>query len=145
MAGGIAAFKQAHPGYDVVVTSGHRTGGGYHGTGMAADFQIIGPNGAIENRGADPTGMYHRLARYALGYQLTHRPDLTGRFTWGGAFGTQRPSGGPPDLMHFDLGGHRGHYVQNRIENLQPLYPPTVASVPKDQNLPVAVDQAVKK
>jgi hypothetical protein len=132
MAGGIAAFKQANPGYDVVATSGHRHGGGFHSAGKAIDFQIIGPQGAIPNRGWDETGMYHKLAQFALGYQMKHRPDLTGKFTWGGAFGTQRPSGGPPDLMHFDLGGWRGHYTQNRIERLKPLYPPpAVASTAK--------------
>ena len=131
MAGGIAAFKQANPGYDVVATSGFRHGGGFHSAGKAADFQIIGPHGAIPNRGWDETGMYHKLAQYALGYQMRHRPDLTGKFTWGGAFGTQRPSGGPPDLMHFDLGGWRGHYTQNRIETLKPLYPTDVASTAK--------------
>jgi hypothetical protein len=132
MAGGIAAFKQANPGYDVVATSGHRHGGGFHSSGKAIDFQIIGPQGAIPNRGWDETGMYHKLAQFSLGYQMKHRPDLTGKFTWGGAFGTQRPSGGPPDLMHFDLGGWRGHYTQNRIERLKPLYPPSaVASTAK--------------
>ena len=138
MAGGITAFKDAHPGYDVIVTSGRRPGdSGYHGRGQAADFQIVGPRGPLENRGSDPSGLYHELARLAYGYQLKHRPDLTGKFTWGGAFGTQKPSGGPPDLMHFDLGGYRGHYAQNRIERMGPLYPSAdrVANVaPKPEN-----------
>ena len=124
MAGGISAFEQAHPGYRVEAFSGYRPGdSGYHGRHLAADFQIVGPNGVIESRGPDPTGMYHDLARYAKGYMMQHRPDLASRFNWGGAHSTSKQGPGPPDLMHFDLGGHRGRYVQNRIENLSPLYP----------------------
>jgi hypothetical protein len=63
------------------------------------------------------------LARYSYGYQLQTHPELSGKFAWGGAFGTQIPSGGPPDLMHFDLGGTRGHWTQSQLPNLGPLYP----------------------
>ena len=124
--GGIGAFKEANPDYDVIVTSGVRGGGqGFHTTGQAMDVQIVNKKTGehLSNRGGDPTGLYKQLARYTYGYQMSQRPDLQ-KFEWGGAFGTQIPSGGPPDLMHFDLGGKRGRaFPENRIEKLGPLYP----------------------
>jgi hypothetical protein len=94
---------------------------GFHPKGMANDFQIFTPDGkAIPNRGDDPTGMYTRLARASYAYQLKNHPDLTGKFAWGGAFGTV-PGGKVQDLMHFDIGGERGRILKNRLSNLGPL------------------------
>jgi len=107
----------------VQATSGYRPrqSYGFHPKGMAADYQIIDPQGrAIPNRGADPTGMYTRLARAAKGEQQSRYPELTGRFAWGGAFGTV-PGGRTSDLMHFDIGGERGHIRERMLRNMTAL------------------------
>jgi hypothetical protein len=86
---------------------------------------IIRPDGShIPNKGADTTGLYRQFARLAYGEQLTRYPELRSQFAWGGAFGTQtqaRGGGGPPDLMHFDIGGERGHWTQSRPSVMGPL------------------------
>ncbi len=117
------AFKQMHPGYEVRVTSARRLGGGPHSSPTGAlDLQIIDPQGrAIPNRGDDPTGLYAELARLDLGFVQQRYPELYGQYAWGGAFGTQRPSGGPPDLMHRDISGRRGRYSFNDVYALGPL------------------------
>jgi hypothetical protein len=51
-------------------------------------------------------------------------PELAGQFSWGGAHGTQIGGGGPPDLMHFDIGGERGHYSQFRRKELERRFQP---------------------
>jgi hypothetical protein len=117
-----AAATHMPPGYHVRATSGYRPhqSYGFHPKGMAADYQIIGPRGAIPNRGGDPTGMYTRLARAAKGEQQSRYPELTGRFAWGGAFGTV-PGGRTSDLMHFDIGGERGHIRERMLRNMTAL------------------------
>jgi hypothetical protein len=117
-----AAATHMPPGYRVQATSGYRPrqSYGFHPKGMAADYQIIGPRGAIPNRGGDPTGMYTRLARAAKGEQQSRYPELTGRFAWGGAFGTV-PGGTTSDLMHFDIGGERGHIRNRMLRNMTAL------------------------
>lgn len=121
--GAKAKFEARNPGYRVVPTSGFRGGTrqSFHGRGMAEDLQIVGPNGPIPNKGADTTGLYRQFARLAYGEQLAKYPELKGRFAWGGAFGTQLGGGGPPDLMHFDIGGERGHWSQSRPSRMGPL------------------------
>jgi len=119
-----AAQKYLPPGYKVESTSGYRGGTkqSFHGHGKANDFHIVDPQGrTILNRGEDPTGLYEKLARGAYTEQLKRYPELTGKFAWGGAFGTQLGGGGVRDLMHFDLGGERGRYQQYRLSNLGPL------------------------
>jgi hypothetical protein len=81
----------------------------------------LGPKGALSNQGDDPTGLYHEYARINYGEMLARHPELKDRFAWGGAFGTQLGGGGPPDLMHFDLSGDRGHWTQNRMRNMGAL------------------------
>jgi hypothetical protein len=117
----ILAAGAAHlpPGYRVVVNEGYNPGGHvsasqHHVKGSGAlDIQIIDPKGnPIPNEGNDPTGMYHQLATHAYGEMLARHPDLKGQFAWGGAFGTVS-GGNTPDLMHFDLGGERGHIAEN--------------------------------
>jgi hypothetical protein len=119
-----AAQKYLPPGYKVETTSGFRGGTrqSFHGHGKANDFHIVDPQGRIIlNRGEDPTGLYQQLARGAYTEQLKRYPELTGKFAWGGAFGTQLGGGGVRDLMHFDLGGERGRYEQYRLSNMGPL------------------------
>jgi hypothetical protein len=121
LGGAKTAFERANPGYQVIATSGARPGGpssSQHAGGNAIDMQIIGPNGAVPNTGNDPSGLYHQYARYVYAQQQATHPELNGRLAWGGAFGTQLGGGGPPDLMHFDLGGERGHWVMNRPSRL---------------------------
>lgn len=109
-----AGGKHLPPGYKVVVTEGYNPNGHvaasqHHIKGRGAlDVQIVGPNGPISNKGADKTGLYTHLARSSYGEMLARYPELKGKFTWGGAFGTARGSS-TPDLMHFDLGGERGN------------------------------------
>jgi hypothetical protein len=128
----IMAAAQTHlrAGYSMVVTSGYRaptrqrrgSERSMHGRGEAIDVQIFDPHGQpIPNEGSDRTGMYTRLARAALTEQLKRYPDLKDKLAWGGAFGTQIGGGGPPDLMHFDLGGDRGHWIERRLAKLGPL------------------------
>jgi hypothetical protein len=117
-------FEERNPGYRVMATSGYRggTGQSQHGKRDAIDVQIFDPNGrAISNRGNDPTGLYRQYARLTYGVQRSIYPELNGRFAWGGAFGTQLGGGGPPDLMHFDLGGERGHWTGSRPSTMGPL------------------------
>lgn len=102
-------------GYRVVVHEGYNPNGHvansqHHIPGKGAlDVAIVGPSGKeIPNRGADTTGLYTRLARGSYGEMLARHPELKGRFSWGGSFGTSRGSS-TPDLMHFDIGGERGN------------------------------------
>jgi hypothetical protein len=116
-------FEKAHPGYRVLASSGRRTTAGPHSSQTGAiDMIIVDPQGhEISNKGDDPTGLYHEYARHSYGEMQARYPELKGRFAWGGAFGTQLGGGGPPDLMHFDLSGDRGHWTQNRMGNLGPM------------------------
>jgi hypothetical protein len=92
---------------------------------------IVDPSGrAIPNKGilgphgeplGDDTGLYHEHARIAKGEQIARYPELSTQFSWGGSHGTLRPSGGPPDWMHFDLGGERGHWTSNQPSRMGPL------------------------
>jgi len=112
------------PGYTARATSGFRGGSrtSQHFTGTAIDIQIYDDKGRpIRNRGGDVTGLYTRYARAAYGYILDMHPELRGRFAWGGAFGTSRAHPNEPDLMHFDIGGMRGHISQYRLDRLGPL------------------------
>jgi hypothetical protein len=117
----IVGAAAADLGYTIKATSGFRHGGGFHGRGMAEDFQLFDAAGnAIPNRGGDPTGMYSRLARQAFARQQSMYPELTGRFNWGGAHGTSRGSVNDiADLMHYDTGGERGHIARNRRQALE--------------------------
>ncbi len=129
------AQRALPPGYKMVVNEGYNPSGHvllsqHHRLGHAAmDVAIIGPDGkVIPNRGDDPTGMYHRLARAAYGDVLKHHPDLKGRFAWGGAFGTVT-GGNTQDLMHFDVGGERGHITENLPSRMGPIYTkPTISA-----------------
>jgi hypothetical protein len=127
-------FEAAHPGYTLYAYSGHRwsKGQGPHGTKTGAvDVMIRDPNGKdIPNEGGDKTGLYSEYARRTYGHVLVDHPELKDWYEWGGSFGTQRPSGGPPDLMHHDLSGARGKtYPEYNIRKLGPIYPdPKVAS-----------------
>jgi hypothetical protein len=109
-----AAPTALPPGYTVKMTSGDRPGatvagtGGpsQHATANAADFKIFGPDGKeIPNTGPDTTTYYGKLA---LTMRSMASPDIRPWLAWGGNFGTGGP-GSPPDLMHFDLAGDRGH------------------------------------
>jgi hypothetical protein len=114
LAAGAQQFENNNPGYRVQVNSGRRGGRDPHGRNNAVDLQIIGPNGAIANAGADTTGKYTELARSILGAQRALHPELNGRLAWGGYFnadGTHgfadpRTGANRPDLMHFDLEGN---------------------------------------
>jgi hypothetical protein len=113
LAAGAQQFENNNPGYKVQVMSGHRGGNDPHGRNNAVDLQIIGPNGAIANAGADTTGKYTELARNMLGAQRALHPELNNRFMWGGYFNADgahgfadpRTGANRPDLMHFDLEG----------------------------------------
>jgi hypothetical protein len=122
LGGAKTEFEKANPGYTIQATSGARPGGpssSQHAGGNAIDMQIVGPNGqAIPNTGNDPSGLYHQYARYVYAEQQANHPELNGKLAWGGAFGTQLGGGGAPDLMHFDLGGERGHWTMNRPSQL---------------------------
>jgi hypothetical protein len=102
-------------GYRATVNEGYNPAGHvaqsqHHIAGSGAlDMLITGPHGPISNRGEDPTGMYTALARNAYAVMLRDHPELEGKLAWGGRFGTVS-GGGTPDLMHFDLGGDRGHF-----------------------------------
>jgi hypothetical protein len=106
-----AASKYLPEGYRVEATSGERGGdpGSQHFGGQAMDVRIIGPGGALENKGAfgtDP-GMYSRLA-HAWYQEVTKRhPELVKSAEWGAEFETSKGSG-KADWMHFDFGGRRG-------------------------------------
>jgi hypothetical protein len=115
-----AAATHLGGGYKVVVNEGYNPSGHteksfHHVKGSGAlDIQIVDPQGKpIPNEGADSTGKYRELARAAYGEMLARYPELKGKFAWGGAFGTVK-GGNVPDLMHFDLGGERGHFADNR-------------------------------
>jgi hypothetical protein len=126
-----AAAEGLPPGYKIQMTSAGRDPSrrGFHPRGMAEDFQIIDPHGrAVNNRGWDETGLYKQLAQNAYGYQEKMHPELTGKFQWGGQFGTQIGGGGVPDLMHFDIGGRRGNYRQFSREAIGATLPPTVST-----------------
>jgi hypothetical protein len=102
------------PGYSVQVNEGYDASGHvvmsqHHVQGKGAiDIQIIGPNGPIPNEGADTTGKYTELAKATYGEMKARHPELDGQLAWGGNFGTVS-GGNTPDLMHFDIGGDRGH------------------------------------
>lgn len=106
-------------GYQVQINEGYNPAGHaefsqHHVAGSGAlDIQIVDPAGkVIPNRGADTTGMYKTLAVAARQEQQTRFPELEGKLAWGGAFDTSKGSG-VPDLMHFDLGGERGHITEH--------------------------------
>jgi hypothetical protein len=96
--------------------SGHRTFSQHHIKGRGAlDVQITDPQGrVIPNEGGDPTGMYHKLARGSYTEMLKSHPELKGKLAWGGAFGAVGGDSAQ-DLMHFDIGGDRGRYEQNKL------------------------------
>jgi hypothetical protein len=127
MKAGSAALPE---GYSLRPTSGHRRGDpGFHGRGLASDWQIIGPDGkALPNRGwgATETELHGRVARAAYGWLLKNYPKHAERFEWGGAFPTGKSGVGPPDLMHYDFGGRRGRWAERQVQRMGPLYPPTV-------------------
>ena len=127
LAGAKTDFEAANPGYRVVATSGYRTNDprSFHDRGLAMDTQIIGPDGPISNEGNDPTGKYRQFARMVYGQQQQNFPELHGQLAWGGAFGSDinNPGGSPRDLMHFDLGGERGRYVDFRPSQLGAILP----------------------
>jgi hypothetical protein len=111
------ASKVLPDGYRVHVFSAMRrratvagTGGiSQHALGKAIDIQIMGPSGAVPDTGADPSGLYQRLAIAAFHANETMFPARSGQLAWGGNF-TTGPADGPRDLMHFDYGGDRGHF-----------------------------------
>jgi len=125
-----AAAEGLPPGYKIQPTSGVRTSGqGQHTHGRAVDWQIIGPDGKpVRNRGDDASGLYTQLARNAYGYQEKYHKDLTGKFQWGGQFGTSAKNPNEPDLMHFDTGGRRGRISKYSRENIGAVVPPTPTS-----------------
>jgi hypothetical protein len=85
------------------ISQHHRMGSG------ALDVQIIDPKGnPIPNRGADTTGLYKQLAEGTYREMQARYPELQGKLAWGGNFGTDGKNS-IPDLMHFDIGGDRGH------------------------------------
>jgi hypothetical protein len=107
-----AAARHLPAGYTTGVTSGygakHGTPGSLHRQGKAMDVQIFDPSGApIRNRGADATGLYEQLHRHAEGEAQSRYPSL--RMGHGINFATSRKHPNEPDLMHFDIGGPRGH------------------------------------
>lgn len=111
------ASKSLPEGYRVVVTSTtdhsknvHGGGTSHHTEGNGMDIQIYGPDGPIRNRGADPTGLYRRLADEARKVADAQAPGV---LAWGGNF-TTSAHGGEKDLMHFDLGGNRGDGTWDR-------------------------------
>lgn len=106
-------------GYSARMTSGRagRTDRrSMHSRGLAEDWEISGPNGVIPNRGQDTSGMYQQMAVNALAWLQQNDPSAAANFAWGGHFGTQLGGGGPPDLMHYDLGGVRGHFGDPNAE-----------------------------
>jgi hypothetical protein len=123
-----AAARGLPPGYKIQPTSGLRdpSAPGFHPSGRATDWQIIGPDGKpVSNRGEDTTGLYTQLARNAYGYQEKQYPELTGKFQWGGQFGTSTRNPNEPDLMHFDIGGRRGRLSRYSREQIGAAYPPS--------------------
>lgn len=138
-----AAAEALPPGYKIQPTSGVRKEGqGQHTKGKAVDWQIIDPDGKpISNRGDDSTGLYTKLAKNAYGYQEQNHPDLNGKFNWGGAFGTSAANPEEPDLMHFDIGGRRGHITKYSRETIGTEMPPSAKAPgpelpPWDKGLP---------
>jgi len=119
-----AASSHLPPGYRAEIVSAGRGAGaaGFHPKGQALDLRILDPQGRpIQHYGEDTSGLYTRTARAAYGEMLARYPGLKGRLAWGGAFGTEIGGGGPPDLMHFDIGGRRGRNVSRHLENMGPL------------------------
>ena len=114
------------PGYKVRLNSGARSASapGFHPHGKATDWEIVAPDGTVvPNRGDDKSGLYTQLARGAYGYQEQAHPELTGKFQWGGQFGTSSKNPNEPDLMHFDIGGRRGRissYSREKIGAISP-------------------------
>ena len=118
------ASKSLPASYRVVVTSAQRGGGGgsAHDFGSAVDIKIIGPNGAISNRGdISATGVYKDLAIAAYNAQQTLYPELgTKTLRWGGCFDTSAGSG-VKDGMHYDLTGKtrpQGRYCSSGLSGL---------------------------
>jgi hypothetical protein len=133
-------FEKLHPGYKVTGWSGRRAvgaGAGPHWSKSGAiDTMIVDDKGnMVSNEGSDPTGLYHEYAQIAKGEQMARYPELNRKFAWGGAFGTKKGGGGPPDLMHFDLSGERGHWTQNWMSNMG-VYPGLVYGKPVPQQSP---------
>jgi len=127
-----AAARGLPPGYTVAPTSGRRTAGqGQHTHGLAQDWQIIDPSGKpVPNRGDDKSGLYTTLARNAYGYQEKYHPQMTGKFQWGGQFGTSARNPDEPDLMHFDFGGRRGRIGRYSREAIGSALPPPADAPP---------------
>jgi hypothetical protein len=126
-----AAGAHLPPGYRATINEGYNPRGHvdasqHHIKGRGAlDVQITDPSGrVIPNEGNDPTGMYRQLAKGAYREMLARHPELNGRLAWGGAFGASHRNKAR-DLMHFDLGGERGSYKENRLSNLGVLPSPS--------------------
>jgi hypothetical protein len=140
-----AAAQALPPGYTVRPTSGLRTEGqGQHTLGKAADWQIIDADGKpVSNRGDDTTGLYTTLARNAYGYQEKNHPELTGQFQWGAQFGTSAKNPEEPDLMHFDIGGRRGHIAQYSRETIGAVLPPVQGTPQQQEQQPLTIPPIV--
>lgn len=121
-----AGARALPPGYKVRLNSGGRDASapGFHPSGRATDWEIVAPDGTtVPNRGDDKSGLYTQLARGAYGYQEEAHPELTGKFQWGGQFGTSKKNPNEPDLMHFDIGGRRGRLTRYSREKIGAIAP----------------------
>ena len=99
-----AGAKALPDGYSIRLKSGFRPGDPrFHGRGMAADVQIIGPDGKALADYQDPThfGVYQNYAHAVR----AAAPDLPLR--WGGYFSGGKGKYGALDLMHLDIAGGR--------------------------------------
>ena len=108
-------------GYSVRASSGFRPGDPrFHGKGMAADFEIVGPDGqVIPNAGKDSSGIYRQYAQHVYGWMQQNNPQAAANLAWGGSFPI--PYGrrmGQADLMHFDMGGQRGRWTHLQPQNM---------------------------
>lgn len=126
------------PGYTVEVNegfnpNGHVAGSQHHIPGMGAlDVQIAGPNGVVPNKGADTTGLYTQLAKGT--YNAAQNLGIADKLAWGGRFGTVT-GGSTPDLMHFDLGGDRGHFGPPLAQRFGTQLASNSPSIPAGQNI----------
>jgi hypothetical protein len=116
---------QINEGYN---PNGHAPGSQHHNAGSGAlDVQIVDAQGnVIPNRGADASGLYTQLAKGS--YTAAQGLGVGDRFAWGGRFATV-PGGSTPDLMHFDLGGDRGRFLQP-LAKLFGVSPPQAPPAP---------------
>jgi hypothetical protein len=112
------AAEQLPPGYSIEVTSGGRPGGSNspvgmgsaHVPGLAADYQIVGPNGErLPNTGTDTSGLYGRTFSAAQAYAQWAYPQFNPRngATFGANGGPISPTS-PADIGHIDLRGAPG-------------------------------------